>query len=84
MTDENTNTIKKNKEALLKAGREDSLEVNTNRTKYRVAFRHQNVGRNHNLLTDNKSFENVAKVQAFGNNSNESKLHSRKIKSRLI
>jgi hypothetical protein len=39
--DENTNTIKKNKEALL-----DCLELNTEKTKYMVVSHHQNVGQN--------------------------------------
>jgi len=48
------------KEALLETSREIGLEVNTEKTKYMVVSRHQNVGQNHNLLTDNGSFENVA------------------------
>jgi len=31
-----------------------------------VLSRHQNVGQNHNLLTANKSFDNVAKLQSLG------------------
>jgi hypothetical protein len=71
---ENINTTKKNT-AQLQAGREGGPEVNTEKTKYMVVSRHQNVRHNHNLLTANKSFEN-AKVQILGNNSNKSKLHS--------
>jgi len=43
-----------------------------------VVSRHQNVGQNRNLLTANKSFENVAKINLFGKNSNKSKVHSRR------
>jgi len=41
---ENINTVKKNIEALLKAGREVSLEVNTEKSKYMVVSCHQNAG----------------------------------------
>jgi len=36
-----------------------------------VKSRHQNVGQNHNLMTANKSLEDVGKVQTFGNESND-------------
>jgi hypothetical protein len=54
-------TTNKNRKAMLKAIREVGLEVNTERTKYMVMSRHQNIlRRGYNLLIDNKSFENVA------------------------
>jgi hypothetical protein len=46
--EENTNTLTKNKEALLEAIREVGLEVDTERTKYVVMSHHQNEGQNHN------------------------------------
>jgi hypothetical protein len=40
ISDEHTNTIKKNTEVLLKARREVGLKVNTDKTKYAVMSRH--------------------------------------------
>jgi hypothetical protein len=51
---------KQRKSSLLKASKEVGLEVNTEKTKYMRVSRHQNVGKNHNLLIANRSFENVA------------------------
>jgi len=37
-------------------------ELNTEKTKYICTSRHQNTEENHNVLIDNKSFENVTKL----------------------
>jgi hypothetical protein len=55
------NTINKNTEVLLEASTEISLEVNAEKLKRMAVSRHQNIGQNHNLLMDKKSFEDVAK-----------------------
>jgi hypothetical protein len=60
---ENTSTVKTDTEAVLKAGREAGLEVNTMKTKYKVMSRHQNERQNHSLLVFNKSFETVKKFK---------------------
>jgi len=62
---ENINTIKENK-ALLQASKEVCLEVRAEETKYMVMTRQQNAGRNHKLMTTNKSFENVSKLKCLG------------------
>jgi hypothetical protein len=57
---ENTNTLRKNTEALLGANRELGLEVNIEKTKYIFVSPYQNAGENHKLLIDNNFFENVS------------------------
>jgi hypothetical protein len=57
------NTTKKNAEALLEACREVGLEVNTEKSKYRLVSLHQTVGQKHSLLIINKSFESVTKIK---------------------
>jgi hypothetical protein len=42
--DKNINTIHKNTQTLLQAGREVHLEVNTETTKYMLMSHHQNAG----------------------------------------
>jgi hypothetical protein len=56
----------KNTEALTEASREVSLDVNTEKTKYKVMSRHQNAEQNYDLMTANKYTENVAKFQYLG------------------
>jgi hypothetical protein len=48
--------MKKNTEVLVV---EIGLEVNAEKTEYMIMSRDQNVGQNHNIKTDNKSFESV-------------------------
>ena len=55
---------------------EIGLEVSADKTKYIVMSRDQNAGRIHSIKIDNSSFEEVGRVQIFGNNLNRSKLHS--------
>jgi len=52
-------TIKKNAEALIVASKEIELEVTADKTKYMAMSRDQNAGRNHNMKTDNRSFQRV-------------------------
>jgi hypothetical protein len=50
----NTLLTRGNHKSLLEASKEVSLEVNTEKTKYAVMSRHQNVGQNKSLEPDNK------------------------------
>jgi hypothetical protein len=62
---EDINTVRK-AETPFEAIRQIDLQVNTEKTRYIVKRRHQNVGQNHSLLAANKSFENVAEFQYLG------------------
>jgi hypothetical protein len=68
LMDEHINTTKKNSllasnGSLLEARREVGLKANTEKSKYMVRYHHQNAGQNYNLLTANKSSENVARFK---------------------
>jgi hypothetical protein len=59
-----TDTIKRNTESLLEASREVHLEVNMGKL---YSCLHQNAGKNHNLMTANKFFENLVTAVANQN-----------------
>ena len=52
-------TIKENAEALVVGSKEIGLEVSVDKAKYIVMSQDQNVGRNHNIRTDNSSFKRM-------------------------
>jgi hypothetical protein len=60
---DNIDTIKKNTQTLIDASKEDGLEVNTEKTKYMLLFRHQNTGQNHDIKISSRCFENVAQFK---------------------
>jgi hypothetical protein len=59
-------TIKENTDALVVASKEIGLEVNADKTKYKVMSRDQNAGRRHNLMIDNSFCERVEQLKYFG------------------
>jgi len=54
--------VKENTEALIVASKETGLEINADKTKYRVMSRDQNARQSHSMKTDNSSFERVAEL----------------------
>jgi hypothetical protein len=72
---DNIDTIKKSTETLIGASKEVGLEINVEKTKYKLLSRHQNVGQNWDIKIANRSFENVI-PQIFGNDSNKPKFDS--------
>jgi len=76
-------TMKKNTKALVVAGMEIELEVNADKTKYMVMYPDQNVGRSHNIKTDNCSFERVEQFKYLGTTLMNQNSVQEEIKSRL-
>jgi len=76
-------SIKEKVEALVVASKEIGLEANADKTKYMVMSRDQNVGRSHNMNTDNRSFEMVEEFKYFGTNLTNQNSIQEEIKSRL-
>jgi hypothetical protein len=73
---DNIDTIKKNTETLIDAGKEVGLEIHVEKTKYILLSRQQNVGKNRDIKIANRSFEDVSQFKIFGNDSNKSKFDS--------
>jgi hypothetical protein len=63
---ENINTLQKNVEALIDAGKEVGLEVNPEKTKYMLMSHCQKIGQKHSMMIANRSFEDVAKSKYLG------------------
>jgi hypothetical protein len=60
---ENIDTIQKNNEALLHAGKEVGLEVNPEKTKYMLRPPYQKASQRHCTKKANSSFENVVTLK---------------------
>jgi hypothetical protein len=80
---ENTETIKKNKEALLEASKEVGLEVNPEKTKYMLMSHSQKIGQKHSIKIANRSFEDVAKFKYLRTTLTDHNCMHEEIKSRL-
>jgi len=76
-------TVKKNIEAVLIGSKEIGLEVNAGKTKYRVMSGDQNVGRIHNIKTDNSSLEKLEEFKYLGTALTNQNSIQVEIKSRL-
>jgi hypothetical protein len=51
---DNIDTIKKNTEIVIDASKEVGLEINVDKTKYMLLYRHQNVGQNRDIKIANR------------------------------
>jgi hypothetical protein len=79
----NTDTVKKNTEALLDASKEVGLEVNPEETKYMLMSRGQKIGQKHSIKIANRSFEDAAKFKYLGTTLTDQNHMHEEIKSRL-
>jgi len=79
----NVDSVKKNAETLVVASKEIGLEVNDNKTKYMVMSRDQHVGRSHNIMFDNSSFERVKEFKYLGTTLTNQNSIQEEIKRRL-
>jgi hypothetical protein len=59
----NLDTIEKNTETLINAGKEVGLEITVEKTKYMLLSRHQNAGQNRDIEIANRSFENASQFK---------------------
>jgi hypothetical protein len=60
---DNKDNIKKNTESLIDTSKEIGLEINVEKTKYKLLCRHQKVGQNRGVKIANRSFENVSQFK---------------------
>jgi hypothetical protein len=80
---ENTDTIKKNTEALLDASNSVGLEVNPEKTMYILMSPSQKTGQMYSIKIANRTFEYVAKFKYLGTTQTEQNHMHEGIKSRL-
>jgi hypothetical protein len=82
---DNIDTIKKNTETLIGAGKEVGLEANAEKTKYTSMLLscRQNAGQNHNIKIGDRFFENVAQFKYLGTTVTNQNVIQEKIKRRL-
>jgi hypothetical protein len=76
-------TIKKNTQTLIDAGKKVGPEVNTEKTKYMLLSRQQNAGQNHDIKIGNRWFGNVEQFRYFGTTITNQNLIQEEIKRRL-
>jgi hypothetical protein len=79
---ENTDTIQKNTEAVLEAGKEVGLEVNSEKTTYMLMSR-KKAGQRQSIKIANRSFEDVAKFKYLRTTLTDQNCMQEEIKMRL-
>ena len=75
--------MKKNREALVFAGKEIGLEVNSDKSQYMVMYRNENEGRSHSVKIDISSFEMVKQFRYLGTTITNQNSIQEEIKGRL-
>jgi hypothetical protein len=80
---DNIDTIQKNTEALLNAGKEVSLEINPEKSKYMLVSRCQKAGQRQSIKIGNRSFESVTKFKYQGTTLTDQNCIHEEIKSGL-
>jgi hypothetical protein len=76
-------TVKGNTQALVVYSKEIGLEVNVDKTKYRVMSWDQNAGRSDSMKIHNSSFETVEEIRYLGTNLTDQNSIQEEIKSSL-
>ena len=66
MLAENLQTVRENADIFIKASNDIGLEVNSEKTKYVITSRHENVIQNQNIVIRNLWSENVEKFRYLG------------------
>ncbi|KAJ4445480.1 hypothetical protein ANN_07288 [Periplaneta americana] len=84
MLGENPQTIREDTRILLEASKELGLEVNSEKTKYMIMSRDQNIVRNGNIKIGNLSFEEVEKFKYLGATSSVKKSEVRIYKTVIL
>jgi hypothetical protein len=80
---DNIDTIKKNTGTLIDASREFGLEINIEKTKYKLISRYQNVCQNRDIKIANRTFENVSQFRYMGTTVINKNFFQDEIKRRL-
>ena len=66
MLGENLQTVRENTEIFIKVRKDIGFEVKSERTKYMILSRQQNVVQNQNIIIGNLPFENTEKFKYLG------------------
>jgi hypothetical protein len=80
---DNIDAIKKNMGTLIDASKEVGLEINVEKIKYMLLSRHQNVGRNRDIILANRSFGNVSRFKYLWTTVTNQNFIQEEIKRRL-
>jgi hypothetical protein len=77
---DNIDTIQKNTETVIDAGKEVGLEINVEKTKYILLYRHQNAGQNRDTKIANTWCENLSQFKYLVSTAEIKMSFSRKLR----